>query len=184
MLAPVRERVAELYLAEIARARARVKAVKGKNPSAHAAELAKHLIDAKKQLAASGGVVGGLFGLASLPAELAFVTYLQLSLIVEIALAYNHNLKSERARDEVLTLLFATSRLRLPANAGVRLVGRAAGRALLRRGFALLGRSVPVVAAPVSAAINHRWLQRTGDEAVRFYGRTPRLPRRGEAHQE
>jgi uncharacterized protein (DUF697 family) len=149
--------------------------------------MAQRLIDGKKSWAATGGAVSGLFGLISLPADIALVTALQLSLIMEIALLHRVNLKSERARQEVLDLLGyanGADQLRVGMRAGPKLVARVAQVLLARKGLITLGRALPVLAAPLSAHINSRDIQRAGEAAHRYYGTMARLPakRRAQAH--
>ena len=90
---------------EIGRARERVAELERTYPSADRRELAQRLIDKKKAIAGTSGAVSGLFGLVSVPIDLTFVTYLQISLLVDLAVLHKVNLKSERARDELLDLL-------------------------------------------------------------------------------
>ena len=100
-----KQRLWGVYVAEIARCRKRVGELRDKYPSASAQELAQRLTDTKKTWASTGGAVSGLFGLALVPADLLFVTVLQLTLIMEVALVHRVNLKSDRARDEVFEVL-------------------------------------------------------------------------------
>src|SRR2546430_15843625 len=93
-----KERLWRVYVGEIGRCRKRVDGLREKYPSAAQPELAQRLTDTKKMWAATGGAVSGLFGLALVPADLAFVTVLQLTLIMEIALLHKGKLKSERAQ--------------------------------------------------------------------------------------
>ena len=168
-----RERLGQLYLEEIVRCRKRVDDLRERYPSATDHEVAQRLTDTKKTWASTGGVISGLFGLIALPADLAFVTVLQLSLIMEIALLHRVNLKSDRARDEVLEVLGYSNgadTVNLAGRAGPKLAARIAERVLTKRGLVQLGRAVPVVAAPVVAWLNNRDLQRAGDAALRFYG--------------
>src|SRR5437870_851635 len=181
MLDAVKERLWRVYVSEIARCRGRVDNVKGKYPAATAQELSQRLTDTKKMWASTGGVVSGLFGLVLVPADLAFVTGLQLTLIMEIALLHKVNLKSERARDEIFEVLGYSNgadTVNLAGRAGPKLVARVAEKVLTKRGLAQIGRIVPVLASPVVAYLNNRDLQRAGEAAVRFYGTIRQLPRR------
>ncbi len=176
-----RERLWTVYVGEIGRCRRRVDEVRDKYPSATAQELAQRLTDTKKAWASTGGAVSGLFGLALVPADLLFVTALQLTLIMEIALVHRVNLKSDRARDEVFDVLGYSNgadTVNLAGRAGPKVVARVAEKILTKRGLAQLGRIVPVLASPVVAYLNNRDLQRAGDAAVRFYGTIRQLPRR------
>ena len=168
-----KERTAQLYLDELARARKRVAGLRERYPSAAAPELIQRLIDAKKTWASASGAISGLFGLISLPADLAVVTVLQLSLIIEVALVHRVNLKSERARDEVFEVLGYSNgadTVNLASRVGPRLFGKMAARLLSLGGLETLGRAVPIVAAPLTAHLNNRDIQRAGLAAQRFYG--------------
>jgi EcsC protein family len=176
-----KDKLASLYLEQIVRARKRVDDLRTRYPSAQAQEMAQRLIDHKKAWASTGGAVSGLFGLISVPADIAFVTLLQLTLIMEIALVFRTNLKSTRARSEVLEVLGYSNgadTVNLASRAGPKLFARAAEKILAKKGLAQLGRAVPVVAAPVVAWLNNKDIQRAGEAAVRFYGTMRELPRR------
>jgi EcsC protein family len=176
-----KEKLAGLYLDQIARARKRVDDLRSRYPSAQPSEMAQRLIDQKKAWASTGGALSGLFGLISVPADIAFVTALQLTLIMEIALVFRINLKSARARSEVLEVLGYSNgadTVNIASRAGPKVFARAAEKLLARRGLAQLGRVVPVVAAPVVAWLNNKDIQRAGEAAVRFYGTMRQLPKR------
>lgn len=177
----VKDRFWGVYVAEIARCRARVDEVKLKYPSALSQELAQRLTDTKKSWASMGGAVSGLFGIALIPADLAFVTVLQLTLIMEIALVHKINLKSERAREEVFEVLGYSNgadTVNLGSRAGPKVLARIAEKLLAKRGLSQLGRAVPVLASPLVAWLNNRDLQRAGEAALRFYGTIRSLPGR------
>jgi len=65
--------------------------------------------------------------------------------------------------------------------AGPKLLARLAEAMLAKRGLVSLGRIFPVVAAPVTAYLNNKDIQRAGEAAVRFYGTIRQLPRRSPA---
>ena len=179
-----KERLWGVYVGEIARCRKRVESLRGKYPSANPQELSQRLTDTKKTLAATGGAVSGLFGIALVPADLAFVTALQLTLIMEIALLHKVNLKSARARDEVFEVLGYSNgadTVNLANRAGPKVFARVAEKLLVGRGLPQLGRAVPVVASPIVAWLNNRDLQRAGEAALRFYGTLRTLPSRRKA---
>jgi uncharacterized protein (DUF697 family) len=180
-LTVAKERLWEVYVGEIGRCRRRVEDLRSRYPSANPQELAQRLTDVKKTWASTGGAISGLFGLALVPADLVFVTVLQLTLIMEIALLHRVNLKSDRARDEVFEVLGYSNgadTVNLAGRAGPKVVARVAEKVLTKRGLAQFGRVVPVLASPVVAYLNNRDLQRAGEAAVRFYGTIRQLPRR------
>src|SRR5438105_7705297 len=181
LVAAAKERLWRVYVEEIGRCRKRVDEARGKYPSATSSELAQRLTDTKKTWAATGGAVSGLFGLALVPADLAFVTVLQLTLIMEIALLHKVNLKSSRARDEVLEVLGYSNgadTVNLAGRAGPKVVARVAEKVLTKRGLAQIGRIVPVLASPVVAYLKNRDLQWAGEAAERIFVTIHQLPRR------
>ena len=182
MLPPsAQDKLQALYLDEIGRARRRVDELRAKYPGETAQELAQRLIDSKKNWATAGGALSGLFGWLTLPADLAFVLALQLSLIMEIATLHKVNLKSERARSEVLEVLGYSNggdTVHASVRAAPKLAALVARRLFAKGGFETLGRSVPLFAAPLAAHLNNRDIQRAGDAAARFYGTIRQLPRR------
>lgn len=165
------QKFGDLVLAEIQRARNRIAALERTYPSAKQPELAQRLIDMKKAIATTGGAVSGLFGLVSVPLDLVFVTYLQISLLVDIAVLCKVNLKSQRAQDELLDLLGYANGAGPMVRAGPKVVGRIAIALFQRGGLPSLGRAVPVVASPLTAWLNNRALAKVGQEGLRHYGR-------------
>ena len=177
----VSDRLSRLYLAELGRARRRVEELRTRYPSASVSELVDHLISSKKSWAGTGGAISGLFGWLTLPADLAFVTALQLSLIIEVALVHRVNLKSDRAKEEVLEVLGYSNgadTASFAARSAPQIVSRVAQALLSRGGLKGLGRAVPLLAAPLSAYLNNRDIQRAGEAAMRFYGTIRQLQRR------
>jgi len=171
------QKFGDLVLAEIHRARARIANLERTYPSADRAELATRLIDSKKTIATTGGAVSGLFGLVSVPLDLVFVTYLQISLLVDIAVLSKVNLKSQRAQDELLDLLGYSNGSGPMVRAGPKVLGRIAIALFERGGLPALGRAVPVVASPLTAWLNNRALAKVGQEALRFYTREGSRPK-------
>ena len=163
------QRLDTVVLGEIARARRRIHALERRYPSAAPRELAERLVDSKKRLGSTAGAVSGLFGLVSIPADLVLVTYFQAVLLVEVATLYKANLKSERGRDELLDLLGYANGVGPIVRAGPKLLGRVALTVFERGGLPTLGRAFPVVAAPLTAYLNSKAIERVGHEAVRFY---------------
>lgn len=169
------DRFEDWLLAEVSRARDRVRELRTQFPSAGTLELANRLIEGKKKWAATGGAVSGLFGLISLPADLALVAYLQMSLIVDVAVLCGRNLKSARARAELLEVFnAANSSIGVASRASPKATARIAERILAAKGFRFLGRVFPVVAAPVTVALNNRDIEKAGQEAMRYFAVIPR----------
>ncbi len=174
-------RFSDLVLSEIGRARDRVAELERTYPSAGRRELGQRLIDKKKAIAGTSGAVSGLFGLVSVPLELSFVTYLQVSLLVDLAVLHKVNLKSERARDELLDLLGYANGVGPLVRAGPKVLGRITQAILARGGLPGVGRAVPVVAAPLTAWLNNRSLSRVGTEGLRHYSQEEKRRKRAES---
>ena len=162
-------RISELVLKELGRSRTRIDALTARYPSASSRELANRLIDNKKGLAGMIGGVSGVFGLASVPADLMVMLWLELVLLVDIATVHKVNLKSERSRTELLDLFGYMNGVGPMQRAGPKVLGKIATVLLERGGLSVVGRAVPLVAAPISAYLNSQHLQKIGDEAVRHY---------------
>lgn len=162
-------RVSELVAKETRRSRKRLEELVRRYPSASPRELAQRLIDEKKGLAGMLGGVSGVFGLASLPADLLMMVWLELVLFVDIAGVYKANLQSARARSELLDLYGYATGIGPMARSGPKVVGKLAATLLAKGGLGTLGRAIPLVAAPVSAYLNSEHLQRMGEEAILFY---------------
>ena len=163
------KRLSDVVLGEVARARKRVSRLERRYPTASRRELAQRLVDAKKKLASTVGGVSGFFGLAALPVDWLLMLWLEIALLVDLATLYKVNLKSERAREELLDVLGDSNGMASLGRSGPKLLGRMGAAVFERTGWRTLGRLMPVVAAPVTAYLNHRQLQRVGRDGVRFY---------------
>ena len=162
-------KLSDVVLQEIARSRVRVADLEKRFPSAGPKELAAHLIEGKKALAGMAGGISGVFGLISLPADLVFMAWLQIILLVDLATLYKVNLKSERARGDLLDLFGYANGLGPLQRSSPKVVGGLAARLLAKGGLPTLGRAMPLVAAPITAYLNNQHIQSVGDQAVRFY---------------
>lgn len=159
-------------LNELGRARVRIARLQEAHPQADRAQIAQRLIDEKKRQATSGGLVVGLFGWLSIPADVAMVGWMQFTLAIELALLHGVNLKSASGRAELFDLLgFKGSELGLLTlvQAAPRLARRASSALARRVGWRTVGRTVPVLAAPITAWVNNRDIQALGDEAIRRF---------------
>lgn len=159
-----------LLLQQVARSRMRIADLEQRHPGVNRAQLAQKLIDEKKQVATSGGALAGMFGIAAIPADLALVALLQVQLAIELAVLHGVNLKGRSGRAELMDVLGLGEReLESLLRAVPVVAGRVAGAFLRRLGWRSLGRAVPVLAAPITAFVNGRDIQRVGDEALRRF---------------
>ncbi|ABF90222.1 conserved hypothetical protein [Myxococcus xanthus DK 1622] len=162
-------RLSDIVLQEVARSRVRITTLEKRYPQAAPRELAQRIVDEKKNLASMVGGVSGVFGLVALPADLLFMAYLQIILLTDVATLYKVNLKTERARGEMLDLFGYANGLGPLPRAGPKVLGKLAAMLLEKGGMQTLGRAMPLVAAPVTAYFNNQHIQMVGEQAVRFY---------------
>jgi hypothetical protein len=162
-------KLSDLVLQEVARSRKRVLELEQRYPSAGVRERAQRLIDEKKHVAGMVGGVSGVFGLVALPADLTVMAWLQLVLLVDLATLYKVNLKSARARTELLDIYSYATGVDPVQRSGPRVLGKVAEVLLKKGGLQTLGRAMPLVAAPVTAYLNNQHIQKVGEHAVRFY---------------
>lgn len=159
----------DLVVKEASRAKKKLDSLTQKYPSAGNRELAQRLVDSKKGLASVVGGVSGAFGVISVPADLLVMVYLQMTLLVEIATLYRVNLKSERARQELIDVFGYANGVGPLQRSSPKLLGSLAAALLAKGGLNSLGRVMPLVSAPISAYLNNQHVQAVGDEAVRHY---------------
>ncbi|NOJ78717.1 EcsC family protein [Myxococcus xanthus] len=162
-------RLSDIVLQEVARSRVRIATLEKRYPQAPPRELAQRIVDEKKSLASMVGGVSGVFGLVALPADLLFMAYLQIILLTDVATLYKVNLKTERARGEMLDLFGYANGLGPLPRASPKVLGKLAAMLLEKGGMQTLGRAMPLVAAPVTAYFNNQHIQMVGEQAVRFY---------------
>jgi len=162
-------RLTDVVLKETVRAKTKIDDLGQRYPSAGPRELAQRMIDSKKAFAGMVGGVSGVFGVVTVPADLLVMVYLQLALLVEIATLYKVNLKSDRARQELLDVFGYANGIGPLQRASPKLVGKLAALALQKGGLETLGRAMPLVAAPISAWLNNQHIQQVGEQAVRHY---------------
>lgn len=161
--------LSDLVEREAGRAKKKIDALNQRYPTAGNRELAQRLVDGKKNLASVVGGVSGVFGVISVPADLLVMVYLQLGLLVEIATLYKVNLKSERARQELVDVFGYANGVGPLQRSSPKLLGSLAAVLLAKGGLNSLGRVMPLVSAPISAYLNNQHIQAVGDEAVRHY---------------
>lgn len=154
---------------EAKRARARVKTLRERYPSAGPREIGQHVIESAKGLASLSGSVSGVFGLVSVPADLVVMTWLQIRMLADIATAYGVDLRFRRARTELLGVLGEANGVGPLQRSGPKVLGKVAAVLAEKGGFASLGRAMPLVAAPVTAWLNNHHIQMVGEAALRQY---------------
>ena len=162
-------RMEDLVALEAKRARTRMKTLRTRYPSAGPRELGQHAMESTKSLASLSGSVSGVFGLASVPADLLVMAWLQIRLLADIATAYSVDLRFRRARTELLDVLGEANGVGPLKRSGPRLVSKVAEVLATRGGFTSVGRAMPLVAAPITAWLNNHHIQLVGEAALRQY---------------
>lgn len=163
------QRLSDLVSRDAERAKKKLEDLTQRYPSAGPREIAQRFIDDKKTMASLIGGVSGIFGVLSVPPDLVVMTYLQLQLITEIATLYKVNLKSESARGELLDLFGYVNGIGPVQRASPKVLAKLASYLLTKGGLHSIGKSVPLVAAPISAYLNNQHIQSVGDQAIRHY---------------
>ena len=163
------EKLSDFIEKEAVRARARIDELQQRYPSAGPRELTQRLIDGKKNVASLVGGITGVFGAVTVPVDLVGMVYLQLTLMTEVATVFKKSLKSESERQELIDLFGYVNGVGPLQRASPRVVGSLARVLLARGGLSSLSRAMPLVAAPISAYLNHQHIQQIGDAAVRHY---------------
>jgi hypothetical protein len=163
------ERLSDIVLNDSERAKKKLEELTQRYPSAGPRELAQRFIDEKKTMASMVGGVSGIFGILSVPPDLIAMTYLQLQLLVEIATLYKVNLKTERARSELIDVFGYANGIGPLQRASPKVLSKLASFALTKGGLEAIGKAVPLVAAPISAYLNNQHIQSVGDQAIRHY---------------
>lgn len=167
-------------LGELGRARVRVAQLERAHPNADKAELSRRLIDAAKERAARRGMISGLFGWMSIPADVAMVGWMRLVLSIELAVLHGVNLKSRSGRAELFDLMgIQGDDVGSLARATPRLVKRATSSMARRLGWRSVGRAVPILAVPISAWVNGNDIERAGVEALRRFDTFRKVPSPG-----
>lgn len=174
-------------LQELSRSRLRVAGLQEKHPGADKAELSRRLIDLAKERAAKRGMVAGLFGWMSIPADVAQVAWMRFCLAVDLAVLHGVNLKSRSGRAELFDLLGLKGdepNLGTLARATPRWMKSATASMVKRIGWRSVGRTIPILAVPISAWVNGRDIEQMGTEALRRFDTFRRVPTASAARGE
>ena len=108
----------------------------------------------KKNLASMVGGVSGVFGLVAVPADLLFMTYLQIILLTDVATLYKVNLKSDRARGEMLDLFGYANGLGPLHRVGPKVMGKLAALMLEKGGLHALVKWLAQRGGPDNVLVN------------------------------
>ena len=172
--AKLRHRTFQALLARsLPGAKEKVARLKELYPEASPRELAYKLLEEKKTLASLAGGVSGSLGFVGIPMDMVAMTWLQASLLAEIASLFEINIHTARSAQEALELLNKANGLPLWWRMLPKTLGGAAALLSKRLGTFGFGKAIPLLSAPLSAYFNHRHLQAVGEEAIRRYNSFP-----------
>ena len=165
-----RQRIRDLIQQERKRARWHIDMVRKADPSASADRVAQVVMHRWMRVAAVEGGLTGAAGLFGVPLNFIMFTYSQIALVVSIAEAYGIALDGSSGEDALLEVLGKAHGVEDILRATPRVLGAVARALALRHGLGTLGRFIPMIAAPISAKLNHWEMERTGHEALRRFG--------------
>ncbi len=168
------EKLIDFIDTETVRSRKRIDELVTRFPSATGRELSQHIIEQKKQLASMVGGITGIFGIVTVPLDLGGMVYLQLSLLIDIALIFKANPRSDKARGEMLDVFGESNGIGPLERSTPKVMGSLAALLLSKGGLKTLSRAMPMVAAPISAYLNTQHIQRVGEAAIRHYDGWPK----------
>lgn len=165
-----RARLRQLIQQERRRAQWHIDQIKKAEPYASQDRVAQLILARWRRAATVEGGLTGAFGLAGVPANLLLFTYCQLAVVVSIAETYGVALDGAAGEAALLDVIGRAHGIEDLVRASPRVLGALARALAFKHGLQTLGRMVPMVAVPISARMNRRELQRTGDEALRRFG--------------
>lgn len=165
-----RSRLRTLIKTERRRAQWHIDLIKRAEPYASRDRVAHLILDRWRNVATVEGGLTGAFGLAGVPLNLLLFAYCQFAVVVSIAEAYGVALEGEAGEAALLDVIGRAHGIEDLVRSSPRVLGALARALAIKHGLGTLGRMVPMVAAPISARLNRRELQRTGNEALRRFG--------------
>ena len=160
----------DLIQQERQRARMHIELIRRAEPIASNDRIANVILERWTKVASVEGGITGAFGLVGVPLNFLLVAYFQLALVVSIAEAYGVHLDGEAGEDALLSVIGKAHGIEDIVRASPRILGAIAKALAIKHGLGMLGRLVPLVAAPLSAKLNERDMGRIGSEALRRFG--------------
>ncbi len=165
-----RQRLQDLLEQERKRAQVHIQVIRRAEPSASNDRVANVILDRWAKVAAVEGGITGFFGLAGVPMNLLLFTYCQVAVTVSIAETYGIELRGQSGEDALLDIIGKAHGVEDVVRNSPRVLGALARALAFRHGLGIVGRMVPMLAAPISARLNQREMQGVGREAMRRFG--------------
>lgn len=171
LAAKVRARVLRWVMNERRRSRFYIEIIRRIEPEASRDRVAQLLAERWTQLARIEGGVTGAFGLVGIPLNLLLFSYAQFALIVAIAEVYGVTPEDSAGEEAILTTLREVQGFHQLVRTGPRIMAAIAKRLARHRGLAFMGRTVPLISAPLSAQLNASDMADVGRVAMRRFGK-------------
>jgi len=154
---------------------------------------ANALIRAQNVKSAASGFITGLGGLATMPiaipVNLASVLYIQVRMVMAVAIIGGHNLKEDKVRAFVFACLAGNKARELLKDAGVQIaqnfvlqslsadailrINRMVGFNLITKlgesGIVRISKAMPIIGGLIGATIDGVWTNQTGNMAVKWF---------------
>jgi hypothetical protein len=163
-------RLRDLIAQERKRARFHIDLIQRGDPSASPDRVAHVILERWTKVATVEGGVTGAAGLFGVPLNVLLFTYFQVAVVVSIAESYGIALEGRAGEEAVLDVIGRAHGVPDLVRAGPQVLGSLARMLAVRHGLGAMGRLVPMIAAPISAALNRRGMHRTGREALHRFG--------------
>lgn len=165
-----KKRLRDLIRQERRRAQFHIDLIRRGEPDASNDRVANVMLERWTKVAAVEGGVTGAAGLFGVPLNFLLFSYFQIAVVVSIAEAYGIALDGKAGEDALLDVIGRAHGIDDLVRAGPRVLGALARALALRHGLGAAGRLIPMIAAPISAALNRRGMKRIGKEALARFG--------------
>ena len=168
--AAARRRLRDLVDKERQRAQLHIDFIRRSEPSASNDRLATVILERWTAVAKVEGGMTGILGFMGVPLNFLLFAYCQLAVTVSIAEAYGIELRGESGEEALVDVIGRVHGIEDLVRASPRVLGSLARALALRYGLGPRSRLVPLLAAPVSARLNEREMQRVGQAAMQRFG--------------
>ena len=165
-----RRRLRELIAQERERAQLHMDMIRHHEPEVSVDRMANLMLDRWTTVAKVEGGMTGVLGLVGVPLNLLLFTYCQIAVTVSIAEAYGVELRGESGEEALLEVLGRVHGIEDVIRSSPRVLGALARALAFRHGLGMIGRIVPLIAAPVSIRMNEREMRKVGEAAMHRFG--------------
>ncbi len=165
-----KRRLRDLIKQERRRSQVHIDFIRRAEPEASNDRVAHVMLARWSKVAAVEGGMTGAVGFFGVPLNLLLFSYFQVAVVVSIAEAYGVALDGQAGEEALLDVIGQAHGMPDLVRAGPRVLGALAKAFALKHGLSTLGRLIPMIAAPISAALNRRAMTRIGRQALARFG--------------